>query len=148
MTWVRTGPTSGRIVLPERLSAGLFRQREPTPATYRGPAATLTRASGSLVRFYDDDPATSVAVGRTWIAEGRYETAETWLLHAVSLEPDDPVLWEILARFYLEHTIISEERGISAASKLAELSPGDHALTICRGGRPYRLGRMTRRRRA
>jgi predicted membrane-bound spermidine synthase len=47
---------------PGRLSAGLFRQREPLPATYRGPTAALTPASGSLVRFYDDDPATSVAV--------------------------------------------------------------------------------------
>ena len=45
---------------PERMAAGLFRQRSPTPHTLEGPDAMRTK--GRRVVFYDDDPTTTVTV--------------------------------------------------------------------------------------
>jgi tetratricopeptide (TPR) repeat protein len=92
---------------------------------------------------YDLDPtnpATCVAIGQTWVAEGRTVAAEIWLFEAVSLQPDDPALWEVLARFYLDRNITSEGRAISAAEKLLELSPGDAQAYDLRGWAAFQAG--------
>jgi len=48
---------------PARLSAGLFRFREPLPSTYTGPAALYADVyRGKQIVFYHDDPISSVAV--------------------------------------------------------------------------------------
>ncbi len=87
-----------------------------------------------------DNPATCVEVGQTWVAEGRYVAAEIWLLEAVSLQPTDPALWEILARFYLDHNITAEGRGVEATEKLVELSPDDASAHDLRGWAAFQVG--------
>jgi len=47
---------------PERLSSGLFRNRQPLPFSSEGPDAFFTRFSRGELRFYDDDPVASVAL--------------------------------------------------------------------------------------
>lgn len=47
---------------PERLSAGLFRNREPMPETAHGPDAFFAESHGIDLLFYRDDPVASVAV--------------------------------------------------------------------------------------
>jgi spermidine synthase len=46
---------------PERLSAGLFRNRTALPDTFNGPQALFRGWRGKLV-YYDDDPVASIAV--------------------------------------------------------------------------------------
>ncbi len=85
-------------------------------------------ARAEYERAYDLDPmnpALCVAIGNTWAAEGRYVAAEIWLSEAVSLESDNPVWWETLARFYLDHNITFEGRAVSATEKLLALAPAD-----------------------
>ncbi len=92
---------------------------------------------------YDLDPtnpATCVEIGQTWAAEGRYVAAEIWLREAVSLEPDDPALWEVLARFYLDHNITTEGRGVEAASELVKLLPDDAGAYDLRGWAAFQVG--------
>jgi predicted membrane-bound spermidine synthase len=60
-------PTLGAIWLlppwsPERLSAGLFRAREPRPYSFSGPDEHFANQGRGAVLFYDDDPTTSVTV--------------------------------------------------------------------------------------
>jgi tetratricopeptide (TPR) repeat protein len=77
---------------------------------------------------YDLDrtnPSLCVAIGETYAAEGRYVAAEIWLEAAVALHPDDPVLWEALARFYLDNNIGAAGRAREVAAKLAELQPAE-----------------------
>jgi tetratricopeptide (TPR) repeat protein len=87
-----------------------------------------------------DNPATCVEIGQTWVAERRYVAAEIWLREAISLQPDDPALWEILTRFYLDHTITVEGRGVEAAEKLVELSPDDARAQDLRGWAAFQIG--------
>jgi hypothetical protein len=47
---------------PERLSAGLFRTRQPGPLSFLGPDELFERRQRGAVIFYDDDPTSSVAV--------------------------------------------------------------------------------------
>jgi spermidine synthase len=47
---------------PERLSSGLFRNRQPLPYSSEGPDAFFTRFSRGEIVFYDDDPIASVAL--------------------------------------------------------------------------------------
>jgi tetratricopeptide (TPR) repeat protein len=92
---------------------------------------------------YDLDPtnpATCVEIGQTWIVESRYVAAEIWLREAVSLRPDDPALWEVLARFYLDHNITAGERGVEAAAALVELSPEDARAHDLRGWAAFQAG--------
>jgi predicted membrane-bound spermidine synthase len=46
---------------PDRLAAGLFRQRDPQPSTYVGPDAYFEHLVWRSI-FYDDDPTSSVSV--------------------------------------------------------------------------------------
>jgi spermidine synthase len=47
---------------PERLSSGLFRNRQPLPYSSEAPDAFFTRFSRGELRFYDDDPVASIAL--------------------------------------------------------------------------------------
>jgi len=87
-----------------------------------------------------DNPATCVEIGQTWAAEGRYVAAEIWLLEAVSLQPDDPALWKVLARFYLDHNITAEGRGVEATEMLVELLPDDAGAHDMRGRAAFQVG--------
>ena len=60
-------PALGALVLlpawePYRLSAGLFREREPTVGTGEGPRAFFAARKRAKYLFYEDDPTSSVAV--------------------------------------------------------------------------------------
>jgi len=91
---------------------------------------------------YDLDPtnpATCVEIGQTWAAEGRYVAAEIWLREAVALRPDDPALWEALARFYLDHNVTAEGRGVEAATELVELAPDDARAHDLRGWAAFQV---------
>jgi predicted membrane-bound spermidine synthase len=60
-------PTAAALLLlprwdPQRLTAGLFRERTPHPATYEGPDAFFTRRPAGQILFYDDDPTSTVSV--------------------------------------------------------------------------------------
>jgi spermidine synthase len=55
---------------PERLAAGLFRQRQPTPATFRGADAVFARRASATV-FHEDDPTTTVTVRDLTIKGGQ-----------------------------------------------------------------------------
>ena len=64
------------VALPEwepvRLSAGLFRMRQPVPGTFVGADAYFTSVGAKArIIFYDDDPTTSVAVRETRSREGK-----------------------------------------------------------------------------
>jgi tetratricopeptide (TPR) repeat protein len=87
-----------------------------------------------------DNPATCVEIGQTWAAEGRYVAAEIWLMEAVSLEPNDPALWEILTRFYLDHSIIAEGRGVEGAEQLVALAPDDAGAHDLQGWAALQVG--------
>jgi len=47
---------------PERLTAGLFRQRNPRPSIYVGPDAFFGERRSGRIIFYDDDPTSTVSV--------------------------------------------------------------------------------------
>jgi Flp pilus assembly protein TadD len=106
----------------------------------RGDSAAARAEYEAAYDIDPENPATSLAIGRAWTMEGRYETAEIWLTHAVSLAPDDPIVLGILARFYLEHNIISEDRGIATASRLAELAPTDARAHDLQGWAALQVG--------
>ncbi len=70
-------PALGALLLldpwdPKLLSAGFFHLRSPQPLSYRG-ADALAEKHGHRVRFYDDDPAVSVAVKEGGSRSGRLE---------------------------------------------------------------------------
>ncbi|MFL7793307.1 MAG: tetratricopeptide repeat protein [Anaerolineae bacterium] len=92
---------------------------------------------------YDLDPtnpATCISIGKTWADEGRYVAAEIWFLAAVSLQPEDPTLWEILVRFYLDHTITFAGQAVAVADKLLELAPDDAQAYDLRGWAAFQVG--------
>ncbi|RLC91794.1 MAG: hypothetical protein DRI77_13490, partial [Chloroflexi bacterium] len=92
---------------------------------------------------YDLDPtnpATCIEIGQTWAAEGRYVAAEIWLREAVSLQPYDAALWEVLARFYLDHNITAEGQGIETTAELVRLSPDDARAHDLRGWAAFQVG--------
>jgi len=60
---------------PERLSAGLFRNRLPFPETLEGPDAFFAARARISVPFYDDDPTASVAVREQRLSDGRLNRA-------------------------------------------------------------------------
>ncbi len=87
----------------------------------------LAAARAEYEAAYDLDPhnpATCIEIGETWAAESRHLAAEVWLREAVILKPDDPALWEVLARFYLDNGLADREEAEAALAKLAELAPG------------------------
>lgn len=92
---------------------------------------------------YDLDPAnpaTCVAIGQTWAAERRYVVAEVWFSEAVALRPDDPALWKVLARFYLDRHITFEGQAVAVTAKLLELAPDDAQAHDLRGWAAFQVG--------
>jgi Flp pilus assembly protein TadD len=87
-----------------------------------------------------ENPALCVEIGQTWVTEGRYVVAEIWLREAISLEPSDPGLWEILARFYLNHNMTSDDQAVRAAKKLVELAPDSATAHDLRGWAAVQVG--------
>jgi len=56
---------------PEHLTAGLFRLRQPTPATFAGPRVFFAGMQSQFrVIFYDDDPTSTVTVRENYLANG------------------------------------------------------------------------------
>ena len=103
----------------------------------------VARARGHYEAAYDlapDNPAICVEIGQTWVAEGRYEVAGVWLREAVSLRQDAPEFAEILARFYLDHTITSEGRAVEATEALLALRPEDAVAHDLRGWAALQVG--------
>jgi tetratricopeptide (TPR) repeat protein len=88
-----------------------------------------------------DNPAICVEIGQTWAAEGRYVAAEIWLRQAVSLRPSDPAMWEILARFYLEHNITSNDCAVEVTERLLQLAPQSAQAHHLRGWAAFQVGR-------
>jgi len=92
---------------------------------------------------YDLDPgnpAVCVEIGETWVAERRYDVAEIWLRHAVSLRPDNPALWEVLVRFYVDHGLDAAGQGAMAAAQLVELSPDNARAHDLQGWAAFERG--------
>lgn len=87
-----------------------------------------------------DNPAVCVEIGQSWAAEGRYTVAEIWLREAVALRPDDAALWEVLARFYLNHNITSNDRALEATERLSELAPRSAEAHDLRGWAAIQMG--------
>jgi Flp pilus assembly protein TadD len=103
----------------------------------------LAAARAEYEKAYDLDPqnpAICVEIGQSWAVEGRYTTAEIWLREAVSLKPNDPTFWEVLARFYLDHNITAEGRAIDVTTKLVELAPDSASAHDLRGWAAFQSG--------
>jgi len=103
----------------------------------------VSAARAEYEAAYDLDPqnaALCVEIGQTWAAEDRYVAAEVWLVQAVSLQPDDPALWEALARFYVDHQIAGGGRAVEAAARWVELAPGDARAHDVRGWAAFQAG--------
>jgi spermidine synthase len=56
---------------PERLTAGLFRERSAEPTTFLGADAFFDRRKKGTLPFYDDDPTSTVSVTGSMAAGGR-----------------------------------------------------------------------------
>jgi len=103
----------------------------------------VTVARAEYETAYDlapTNPAICVEIGQTWVAEARYTVAEIWLREAVSLQPHDPALWEVLARFYLDHNITSNDRALEATERLLELAPDSAQAHDLRGWAAFEMG--------
>ena len=103
----------------------------------------VSAARAEYEAAYDLDPqnaALCVEIGQTWAAEDRYVAAEIWLVQAVSLQPEDPALWEALARFYVDHQIAGGGRAVEAAARWVELAPGDARAQDVRGWAAFQAG--------
>ncbi len=87
-----------------------------------------------------ENPAVCVEIGETWAAERRYDVAEIWLRHAVSLRPDDPALWEALTRFYVDHGLDVAGQGALAAARLVDLSPNSARAHDLQGWAAFERG--------
>jgi tetratricopeptide (TPR) repeat protein len=103
----------------------------------------IAAARSEYETAYDLDisnPVACVEIGQTWAAEGRYVAAEIWLREAVSLRPEDPALWEVLARFYTDHNITGEGQGVEAAARLVELLPDEPRAHDLQGWAALQVG--------
>ncbi|MGD2164932.1 MAG: tetratricopeptide repeat protein [Anaerolineae bacterium] len=102
-----------------------------------------SRARVEYETAYDlapQNPALCVEIGQTWVSARRYVVAELWLREAVTLKPDDPALWEVLTRFYLDHAITSDDRAIRAAERLLALAPKSAEAHDLRGWAAFHAG--------
>jgi len=103
----------------------------------------VSAARAGYEAAYDLDPqnaALCVEIGQTWAAENRYVAAEIWLVQAVSLQPEDPALWEALARFYVDHTIVGGGRAVEATARWIELAPDDARAHDVQGWAAFQAG--------
>jgi tetratricopeptide (TPR) repeat protein len=72
-----------------------------------------------------DNAALCLEIAATYADQGNYTATEVWLLFAAELAPQDPQVWEVLARYYLESGIGVDSSGLSAANRLLALSADD-----------------------
>ncbi|MBC7226336.1 MAG: tetratricopeptide repeat protein [Thermoflexales bacterium] len=86
-----------------------------------------------LEAAYDRDPqnpAFALYLGLLYADLGQYAVADIWLAEATRLAPEDPHIWEAVARFYLDR-FPGDARGVTAARALVRLAPdaaSAHAL--------------------
>lgn len=103
----------------------------------------IPAARAEYEKAYDLDPrnpATCAEIGQAWAAEGRYTEAEIWLREAISLAPHDPRLWEILARFYLDHNLADDERITEVLNQLLTLAPYEAWVYELQGWAAFQTG--------
>ena len=104
---------------------------------------SIGAAREAYEKAYDLDPrsaALCLEIGQTWAAEGRYVAAEVWLREAASLDPEAPAVWEALARFYLNHHIVSNDRAVAATERLLSLAPEEAEAHDLRGWAAIQTG--------
>jgi len=104
----------------------------------------ISAARAAYETAYDlqpDSAAVCAEIGQTWAAEGRYVAAEIWLREAVTLGPSDPTLWEALTSFYVNNSVVSDDRGLEAAERLLALAPDSARGHELRGWIAFQAGR-------
>lgn len=103
----------------------------------------LAAARAAYEAAYDRDPqsaALCLEIGQTWAAERRYVAAEIWLREATTLNPNDPNVWEALARFYLDFHITTDGRAVDATERLLTFIPDDANAHDLRGWAAFQIG--------
>jgi tetratricopeptide (TPR) repeat protein len=84
----------------------------------------LARSYFESALLKDSDNADlGLQLAESYLAEGEYTAAEIWLLFAVDVAPDDPQVWEAMARFYTSLGIGTDASGLLAARRLVEMQP-------------------------
>lgn len=131
------GQALDRAGLPDQAQAALDHARQL--AAESEVALTLTglfwdrRDTPHLARDYyfaayerdRRNPTLCLEIAETFVAEGDYLGAEIWLNEAISLAPDDPQIWELVAHFYLDHRLDVEQAGVRSAIQWSLLAPND-----------------------
>lgn len=91
----------------------------------RGDSALARHYYQVAYKYDPDNAALCLEIAATYADEGNYTATEVWLLFAAELAPENPQVWEVLTRYYLESGIDAERSGMSAANRLLELSTDD-----------------------
>jgi len=85
----------------------------------------LAAARPHLEAAYDLDPqnpAFALYLASLYAELGDYVVVDIWLAEATRLAPEDPDVWEVTVRFYLERRL-GDPRGVEAARALVRLTP-------------------------
>ena len=88
----------------------------------------LDAAEDALGRARELDPgnpAVYLATAELCASRGQYADMTTWNRKAVSLAPDDPGLWQAVARMYLTRMLIEDTLAVEAAHRAVMLAPDD-----------------------
>jgi tetratricopeptide (TPR) repeat protein len=97
---------------------GLYWDRHGSPA--------LARHYYEMAYSQDQDNASlGLEIAMTYLVEGEYTAAETWLLFVADIAPDDPRIWETLAQCYVDMGIDVGQSGLAAVRHLLELAPNN-----------------------
>ena len=94
----------------------------------------LDAAEDALGRARELDPgnpALYLAIAELCASRGQYAEMTAWNRKAVSLVPDDPDLWQAVARMYLTRMLIEDPMAMEAARRAVSLAPDaaeSHAL--------------------
>lgn len=70
------------------------------------------------------NPAIAAELGGAYAAQGDLPNAEIWFTQAVTLAPQDPQFWLLLARFHIDNEWKVGELGLPAARQAVGLNPG------------------------
>jgi Flp pilus assembly protein TadD len=90
-----------------------------------------------------DNPVFSLHLASMYAGLGQYTVAEVWLREATRLAPEDALVWEAVARFYLERGLVEGQAGLEAAQALAELEPQDGLVLDLLGWAHFLKGNST-----